>query len=503
MSVGNLIESITSRFTPDVVGRLAGSIGNEPPAKTGGALASAVPSIFASLMQRSSTTSGAASLLSSITGSDASKLDDLSDPKGMMSGGSRLASSMLGEHNEKITDLIASSSGIGRESSAGVMSFAMPLIAGVLGKEVASSKLDGAGLSQLLWSQKENAFQSTHMPKGILAALGFHEGWSHSFTHRVTDVPVTHVEEPMERVVPIETVRAAPEPVVVEPPRAPAPPVVKAPEPAPPVVKQPEPPPVVKEPLPPTVAPEPVRVAPPPLPPAVVKEPVRVVKKEPAYVPPEPARVVAPVVTRSRTPWGAILGALALGVLALAGLGYLTRARHAAAPIATTVAPAVPRQPAVLPVAPPAEPSPAEPPLPEPPTLTSALLAEDEIARTFAGAKSLPERFVLPNVEFESGSATMTAGADSTIDMLATSMKNNPSSRIRLEGFTDREGRAHVNSPLSLNRANVVKEKLVDKGIDGSRIETVGRQDRDPVGDNASEEGRRQNRRTEAVLLSR
>src|SRR5690606_26577842 len=74
--------------------------------------------------------------------------------------------------------------------------------------------------------------------------------------------------------------------------------------------------------------------------------------------------------------------------------------------------------------------------------------------------------------------------------------------RISIEGHTDSQGEDAYNQQLSEQRAAAVKTYLVETyGIDADRLETVGHGESRPVGDNATPEGRQQNRRVELVKL--
>jgi outer membrane protein OmpA-like peptidoglycan-associated protein len=68
---------------------------------------------------------------------------------------------------------------------------------------------------------------------------------------------------------------------------------------------------------------------------------------------------------------------------------------------------------------------------------------------------------------------------------------------VDIEGHTDNIGKADDNLQLSQNRADACKQYLVKKGIEESRISSVGYGDMRPIADNATEEGRAKNRRTE------
>ena len=75
-----------------------------------------------------------------------------------------------------------------------------------------------------------------------------------------------------------------------------------------------------------------------------------------------------------------------------------------------------------------------------------------------------------------------------------------PTMRVRIVGHTDSTGSDAINDPLSLDRAQSVRDYLVGRGVAASRIETLGRGKREPVADNASDSGRARNRRVEIFL---
>ena len=50
----------------------------------------------------------------------------------------------------------------------------------------------------------------------------------------------------------------------------------------------------------------------------------------------------------------------------------------------------------------------------------------------------------LGDVLFDTGRATLKPGADRTIDRLAQALKDNPNTKVQIEGHTDKIGRAHV-----------------------------------------------------------
>jgi outer membrane protein OmpA-like peptidoglycan-associated protein len=84
------------------------------------------------------------------------------------------------------------------------------------------------------------------------------------------------------------------------------------------------------------------------------------------------------------------------------------------------------------------------------------------------------------------------------LDDVASILKSHPQiKKVRVEGHTDSIGSDAYNQKLSERRANSVRDYLISKGIDGSRLEAVGYGESRPIADNKTAEGRAQNRRTE------
>lgn len=118
-----------------------------------------------------------------------------------------------------------------------------------------------------------------------------------------------------------------------------------------------------------------------------------------------------------------------------------------------------------------------------------------------AEAEPQQEAFVLDGVLFDSGRATIQAESHSRLDRVVEYMTYTPSARISISGHTDNVGDPRRNQALSEGRAQAVRDYLVSHGIDGDRVDAIGYGDQRPVASNDTEEGRRQNRRIEAVEL--
>jgi peptidoglycan-associated lipoprotein len=78
-------------------------------------------------------------------------------------------------------------------------------------------------------------------------------------------------------------------------------------------------------------------------------------------------------------------------------------------------------------------------------------------------------------VAFKTGSAELDVNARGALDGVATWMKANDSRTLHLEGFADTTGDSGANLVLSARRAEAVKNYLLEKGVDQTRVLTVGR----------------------------
>ena len=106
------------------------------------------------------------------------------------------------------------------------------------------------------------------------------------------------------------------------------------------------------------------------------------------------------------------------------------------------------------------------------------------------------------DVLFAPGKADIGAGAQRSIDKLAEFLKAYPKRNVLIEGHTDNLGDESFNVKLSQQRADAVRDLLVNRGISPSRIQTKGYGPKFPVVDNDSAAGRQQNRRVEVLVLN-
>ena len=104
------------------------------------------------------------------------------------------------------------------------------------------------------------------------------------------------------------------------------------------------------------------------------------------------------------------------------------------------------------------------------------------------------------DISFDVNSAAIRPALRQVLDPFASQLRGDPSARINIIGHTDSTGSDAVNDPLSIKRAESVRDYLVARGVDPAHVQTAGRGEREPVADNATEEGRARNRRVEIFL---
>ena len=104
------------------------------------------------------------------------------------------------------------------------------------------------------------------------------------------------------------------------------------------------------------------------------------------------------------------------------------------------------------------------------------------------------------DISFDTNSAAIRPQLRSVLDPFAASVKDDPNTRLTIVGHTDSTGSDRVNNPLSVERAQSVRDYLSARGVSPQRVEVAGRGEREPIADNNTEAGRAKNRRVEIYL---
>jgi outer membrane protein OmpA-like peptidoglycan-associated protein len=430
----SIMDSVRGLLTSDTLGKAADFAG-EPPDATRKVAQGAVPTIFAGLAQRASTPEGASTLFGTLRES------------GGAGGAGQLVSKVFGDRLGAVGDALGQSSRVSGRSASRVLTFLMPLVAGILGKHIISNRLDARGLSTLLLGQRKAILDDPNTPRGLSGALGMKSmadlgGAGTAVTERYVssfaapDVsgsvpPHVHTGEVRPRSAWLPTLvavlgAAALALVLGLTHRAPAV-GLTAPQPNMPAAPQ-------------------VRM------PQVHGPQVHAPQVEAPQV--EAPHVQAPQVQAPSAPNAPHAGPVTLPGGQTLDVG------------------------------------------PDSPTA--------DMARTLGdSSKPLPQTFQFGDLSFESGSAIPTASSTKTVDDLAAMLQAYPSSRVRIGGHTDSVGNQASNLELSKWRASYIKSMLVQRGIAADRIETVGESANAPVAPNESEQGRAENRQADIELLSR
>jgi outer membrane protein OmpA-like peptidoglycan-associated protein len=121
-----------------------------------------------------------------------------------------------------------------------------------------------------------------------------------------------------------------------------------------------------------------------------------------------------------------------------------------------------------------------------------------KVERVGEGIKITFDSGILFNIDEYS----LTETSKSNLSELSKTLKKYGDTNILIEGHTDSTGSAEHNLTLSRERAESVSSYLKSNGVEGSRITTNGYGETQPVMDNITAEGRRQNRRVDVAIFA-
>ena len=108
--------------------------------------------------------------------------------------------------------------------------------------------------------------------------------------------------------------------------------------------------------------------------------------------------------------------------------------------------------------------------------------------------------FAAQNILFASGSYKLLPASNKGLNDVVKILQDNPDLKLSIDGHTDSTGTPEKNQTLSENRANAVKNYLVSKGVDQSRLTATGHGQDEPVANNKTATSRKKNRRVEMKL---
>ena len=104
------------------------------------------------------------------------------------------------------------------------------------------------------------------------------------------------------------------------------------------------------------------------------------------------------------------------------------------------------------------------------------------------------------SILFDSGKATFKEQTNQVLQAMVAIFKEYPQADFSIEGHTDSQGAAKMNQALSDRRANAVRDYLIANGISAARLTASGFGEDNPIANNKTRAGRKENRRVEVKL---
>jgi len=117
-----------------------------------------------------------------------------------------------------------------------------------------------------------------------------------------------------------------------------------------------------------------------------------------------------------------------------------------------------------------------------------------------APATKADSTITLSDFLFEFNSYQLKQELIPTLDSIAAFLRKESKASVYVLGHTDNSGKEDYNLTLSSQRAEVVAEFLLDRGVDPERVNFMGKGSSQPVLPNDTPEGRRKNRRVEILI---
>ena len=129
----------------------------------------------------------------------------------------------------------------------------------------------------------------------------------------------------------------------------------------------------------------------------------------------------------------------------------------------------------------------------------SQKLVQQELVNNTLNESSIPIDF--SNIQFERTKAIVLKSSYTTLNRLARYLLEHRDIRIRIEGHTDNVGEKELLQDLSIQRARIIRNYLIGKGVGRKRIEIAGFGAKKPLNENLTEEERAANRRVEIIVI--
>ena len=106
--------------------------------------------------------------------------------------------------------------------------------------------------------------------------------------------------------------------------------------------------------------------------------------------------------------------------------------------------------------------------------LSQKSLSELKLGMLVLDPKANEKVVAFGDTHFAFDQSTLTPEAKSLLDKNIQSLKDDPKMNVRMAGYTSAEGSEEINQKLSEDRANSVRNYLVEKGVKAERISVIG-----------------------------
>ena len=113
-------------------------------------------------------------------------------------------------------------------------------------------------------------------------------------------------------------------------------------------------------------------------------------------------------------------------------------------------------------------------------------------------------QLIMPgSITFDTNKSNIKPNFYTTLNKVAQTLAEDNQSAILVTGYTDNTGNDSINMPLSQQRAQSVKNYLAGKGVSSGRIDAQGYGSANPIADNSTASGSKQNRRVEISIYAK
>jgi hypothetical protein len=171
----NLVSLIMQFLTPDIIARIAATLGlGRTEAQAG--VSAAVPALLAAFSGVAAKPGGS-QILADAVKNQSGVLDNVmsmvggGSPSSLVDRGSNMLASLLGSHDQSaLAGAVGKFAGIGQSTGSSLIGMLGPVVMGIIGKQIGSRSLDAGSVGSLLSSQKEQIAQA--LPQGFGKLLG-------------------------------------------------------------------------------------------------------------------------------------------------------------------------------------------------------------------------------------------------------------------------------------------------------------------------------------------